>query len=177
MGTIIEALCECGYNKRMFLGGGFRDFTERNAFPYLCNECSDIVVLNAMDSNPCCDQCQGTSVTSYSDPSIFLDQPLSRAVHKWENYPSSEILRAQSANAYIDVTVRMFLGDDVAERDKFLSEIGSNGVGVREELVAEYEATWEKIRAGKYVTLYDCGYPCPSCGRMTLHFENAGRWD
>lgn len=175
MGTIIEASCACGYSKHMGLGGGFLDSTERNAFPYLCRECSDIVVLNAMDAAPRCSQCHGAAVTSYSDPSMFLNQVLGYAVHQWREYPSSEILRAHSADAYAEASIQAL--SDGWGLDEFLSENGSDRAELQKELVAEYEATWEKIRAGKYVTLYDCGYPCPSCGRMTLHFENAGHWD
>ena len=175
VGAIIEASCECGYNERMFLGGGFQDFTERNAFPYLCKECSDIVVLNAMDPEPCCHQCHGTAVTSYSDPSMFLDQPLGRSVHQWGECPSSAILHAKSADAFVDATLQTY--DDNCDIDKLLSEMGTDRLSFSNELIAEYQTTWKKIRAGEYYTLYDCGYPCPKCKRKTLHFESAGRWD
>lgn len=177
MGTIIAASCECGYAKRMFLGGGFRDFATRNAFPYLCRDCSDMVVLNAMDPEPRCDRCQGAAVKSYSDPCMFLDQPLGRVVHQWGKYPSSEILRAPSAERYADAYVQALLADDSVDPDTLLSEAGIELIELRRELVADYQSTWEKVRAGEYRALYDCGYPCPGCGHKTLHFRQAGHWD
>ncbi len=177
MGTIIEATCECGYTTRMFLGGGFHDFTECNAFPYFCAECSDLTVLNSMDAKPCCGQCQGSAVTSYSDPSMFLGQPLCRAVHQWGEYPSSDILRAPSAEAYADASVQALSDEDGVDLDKLLSEMGTDLKTFRTELAADYQAKWEKIRSGEYHTLYDCSYPCPRCNQRTLYFENAGHWD
>jgi len=177
MGTIAEASCECGYQTRMALGGGFNDFTERNAFPYLCEKCSDIVVLNAMDRSPCCDRCQWAGVVPYSEPSMFQGKPLRRAVLQWGEYPSSDILCEQTAEAYVDAWFRSFepATDDDPEAEELLQ--GVDRQKVTRELIAKYQATWQKIRAGEYLTLYDCGYPCPKCKQETLHFEDVGSWD
>lgn len=179
VGTIVEATCECGYQKGMALGGGFADFTERNAFPYLCEKCSDIVVLNAMDPSPCCNQCQWDGVVPYSKPSMFLDKPLNGTVYEWGEYPSSDILREPSAEAYVEAWFRSFesVTVDEPEADDLLREEAVDRLKLTGELIAKYQATWQKIRAGEYLTLYDCGYPCPKCKRETMHFEYAGSWD
>ncbi len=177
MGTIVDASCKCGYTTSMFLGGGFHDFTNRNSFPYLCMECSDLVVLNSMDPKPCCNRCKGSAVTPYSEPSMFLGQPLRYAVYQWDEYPNSDILRATSAEAYADAYVQELCDADGIGLDEFLAEIAMDLNEFRSQLVANYESTWERIRAGEYRTLYDCGYPCPRCKQRTLHFETAGHWD
>lgn len=177
---MVSASCKCGYKTSMALGGGFDDFTERNAFPYLCEACSELVVLNAMDPEPRCNQCQGAAVTPYSDPSMFLGQPLHHTVYEWHEHPNSSILRAPSAEAFADDIIQMERGDTDDSRAQFeaiLSDLELDLNGLRAELVANYEATWEKVRAGEYYTLYDCAYPCPKCEQRTLHFKSAGCWD
>jgi hypothetical protein len=111
---------------------------------------------------------------------MFLGQPLRYTVHQWKEYPSSSILRAPSAEAYADDVIQMERGDSDKSRAEFeavLSELALDLNGLRAELIADYQATWEKVRAGKYFTLYDCVYPCPKCKRRTLQFESAGLWD
>ncbi|GMV28920.1 MAG: hypothetical protein AMXMBFR59_10450 [Rhodanobacteraceae bacterium] len=69
------------------------------------------------------------------------------------------------------------LDDDSVDLDTLLSEVGIDLIELRRELVADYQATWKKVRTGQYLTLYDCGYPCPRCNQRILHFRRVGLWD
>ena len=46
MGSQVTAICECGIRKSILIGGGMATFTYLEYFPFLCDECGDVVEGN-----------------------------------------------------------------------------------------------------------------------------------
>jgi hypothetical protein len=69
-GDIISANCECGYHTTLTLGGGFSDYQTNCKFPFYCNGCASIVVLNALNEKHSCSNCKSVYVMSYDDATM-----------------------------------------------------------------------------------------------------------
>lgn len=108
---------------------------------------------------------------------MFAGQALRRAVHQWGEYPSLEILLAPSAEAYADAAIDAMSEGGELDIEQLMSEVDSSLDELRRDLLADYDAKWERIQAGGYETLYDCRYPCPKCKHKDLQFKNVGHWD
>jgi hypothetical protein len=60
IGTIIQAVCECGYeSEEVFQGGGFESFTTTDMEPAYCPKCKELVVENRFVKEPRCSKCHG----------------------------------------------------------------------------------------------------------------------
>jgi ferredoxin len=107
MGRMVDASCDCGYRLEwMALGGGFANSAFYDGFPYHCADCTEIVVVNALDANATCNRCGGCSLRSYSDPTLILGHRLGYCVYARDREIEPCILRADSAAAYADAIVR-----------------------------------------------------------------------
>jgi predicted RNA-binding Zn-ribbon protein involved in translation (DUF1610 family) len=70
MGSIIKAVCECGFSSpHIYAGGGFLDFRTSCKVPAICYKCDDIVVVNYLRASVNCPKC-GEEVIFYNDPSL-----------------------------------------------------------------------------------------------------------
>ncbi len=70
MGTIIKAICKCGFeSENIFAGGGFVSFRTTCIAPAVCVHCAKFLVLNYIEKDPECPEC-GKKVTFYDDPSV-----------------------------------------------------------------------------------------------------------
>jgi Zn finger protein HypA/HybF involved in hydrogenase expression len=46
MGSQVIAICKCGVNKSILIGGGMRTFESLHYFPCLCRDCEEVVQSN-----------------------------------------------------------------------------------------------------------------------------------
>lgn len=46
MGTKVKAICKCGINKEILIGGGMATYHDTDYFPCFCPECKDVVQSN-----------------------------------------------------------------------------------------------------------------------------------
>ena len=65
MGSIVKALCGCGYEKEMHLGGGMRNFTTHCNFPFLCPHCAIMFEGNLSRKSIPCSRCKATNGIPY----------------------------------------------------------------------------------------------------------------
>jgi hypothetical protein len=65
MGSIISAICGCGYENTMPLGGGMENFTTYCNFPFYCEECRILFEENAFEEQVSCPKCKGTKTDPY----------------------------------------------------------------------------------------------------------------
>lgn len=82
MGVQIEAICSCGVNTKVKVGGGMMDFTTTCHFPCLCNNCRNIVDANLLAKDLKCTKCRGHDLVPYDDPRL-IGTPGSRNVAEW----------------------------------------------------------------------------------------------
>ena len=69
-GDIVTAKCECGFETTMKLGGGKANFQSSCKFPFYCNACSSLVLLNTLSEKICCKKCNSENVTTYDNDSL-----------------------------------------------------------------------------------------------------------
>lgn len=71
MSSQVKALCQCGLNKLISVGGGMFTFKEIQYFPYLCLDCTDVVQVNSLSTLPKCPSCNSSKVSSYKDKNLI----------------------------------------------------------------------------------------------------------
>jgi DNA-directed RNA polymerase subunit M/transcription elongation factor TFIIS len=72
MGSIIKAVCGCGFeSENIFAGGGFMNFMTNLTAPALCQKCQSFLVSNYLDKGSKCSKCGGT-LLFYNDPSLQI---------------------------------------------------------------------------------------------------------
>jgi len=70
MGTIIKAICKCGFESEdIFAGGGFSNFQNTCTAPAICINCKRFLIKNYKKKHERCSDC-GKEVTFYNDPSV-----------------------------------------------------------------------------------------------------------
>ena len=71
MGATVNAICRCGLNSEIRIGGGMSTFTYLCYFPCLCENCNDIVEVNLYDMHPQCPNCRGENLIPYDDKQVI----------------------------------------------------------------------------------------------------------
>ena len=86
MGTIIKAICKCGFeSKDILAGGGFSNFQTTCMAPAICLNCRKFLVKNYKEKDENCPTC-GKKVVFYNDPSlqIRIKEPTkARVIFSW----------------------------------------------------------------------------------------------
>ena len=67
MGTKTKAICKCGVNTDIMIGGGKLTFKYQCFFPCLCENCNDVVEVNLLNKSPQCPKCISKNVIPYDD--------------------------------------------------------------------------------------------------------------
>lgn len=65
MGSKVRAICDCGVNKEILIGGGMSTFKYISYFPCLCINCNDVVEVNLLQKNFYCPDCNSDNVIPY----------------------------------------------------------------------------------------------------------------
>ena len=94
MGTIIKAICNCGFKSEdVFAGGGFSNFRTICLAPALCLNCKTFVVKNYLNKYSRCPVCR-KKVTFYNNPilqvsTVDLDK---ESIFSWHTKEKEEFL-------------------------------------------------------------------------------------
>ncbi len=82
MGSIIDAHCDCGYQKgKMLLGGGMMSFTTYCNFPHYCPECNILFEANLFESKMLCPECGDKKVIAYDDERACMSE--GKVIFSW----------------------------------------------------------------------------------------------
>jgi len=65
MGSHVKALCQCGMESEIFIGGGKFNFKTVQYFPCLCENCKDVVQVNLKLSELKCPNCKEVIMPYY----------------------------------------------------------------------------------------------------------------
>ena len=71
MGSLVIAVCECGYTAESAVGGGMATFKEICYFPAYCEQCHELVEADLLARPVNCPVCEGTPVTPYNDEKLI----------------------------------------------------------------------------------------------------------
>tara|TARA_R110002049_G_scaffold5642_4_gene38419 strand:+ start:8291 stop:8629 length:339 start_codon:yes stop_codon:yes gene_type:complete len=66
MGSQIIAICKCGLNSVVSVGGGRLTHKEFNYIPCLCTQCKNVVQVNSLDKSLTCIVCDKKNATPYN---------------------------------------------------------------------------------------------------------------
>lgn len=70
MGSILKAICKCGFESEdIFAGGGFQNFRTTCNAPAICLKCKKLLVKNYLQKHEKCPDC-GENITFYDDPKL-----------------------------------------------------------------------------------------------------------
>lgn len=68
MGSKVRAICKCGVDKDILIGGGMSTFKFQCYFPCLCLDCKDVVQVNIKGIfKATCPDCYSENVIPYND--------------------------------------------------------------------------------------------------------------
>ena len=68
MGSIVKAICECGFEtEEMYLGGGMSNHTTMNIFPHYCKDCKSLFQANMYDDTIVCINCKSSNTVLYDN--------------------------------------------------------------------------------------------------------------
>lgn len=71
MGAIVRAVCRCGFEREMSLGGGMANFTTHCSFPLYCGRCKALFEGNMLRKRIVCPNCKkARDVVPYDDDRI-----------------------------------------------------------------------------------------------------------
>ena len=84
MGTMVEAVCGCGYSSGvMALGGGRSNHLTSCGFPCYCKACKSLFKANMFDPDVSCPNCGTSSVVPYDDLSLALTDGVVDEIFSW----------------------------------------------------------------------------------------------
>jgi len=84
MGTMVKAVCGCGYSSEvMALGGGRSNHLTSCGFPCCCKACKSLFKANMYDPDVSCPHCYTSSVVPYDDPSLALTGGVVDEIFSW----------------------------------------------------------------------------------------------
>ena len=71
MGSQVIAICACGVNSKINIGGGMLTHGKIDYFPGYCPVCNDIVQINLKDKSSICTNCGETAAVPYNNPELI----------------------------------------------------------------------------------------------------------
>ena len=99
MGSIVKAVCECGFKTEdMCLGGGMSNFTTVCSFPNYCKSCKSFFIANMFDEKIICVNCKSEETLPYNDKSLVKD--LSRTSFGWNSDTKYGQLKLSEKNSF-----------------------------------------------------------------------------
>jgi len=90
MGSAVNAVCECGYNKKCTIGGTRAGYLHDSRFPYYCDKCG-VVSANIQNDPVVCPCCDTVEIVQYGGglpnyPRLTFWQRLRRGLDRaWSN--------------------------------------------------------------------------------------------
>lgn len=74
MGSVVKAICECGYEKKIAIGGGRLNFKTVEYFPCLCKTCREVVPVNLKSNAPICPECNSSDNLPFNNKTLIMDK-------------------------------------------------------------------------------------------------------
>lgn len=74
MGSIVMAQCICGYQREMYLGGGWVNFRNHCNFPLYCGACKSLFEGNIFEKGIRCPECGDRNVLRYDDDELCANK-------------------------------------------------------------------------------------------------------
>lgn len=71
MGSQVEAICQCGLNKKILIGGNRANYRHTQYFPCICINCNDIVQGNLKAESLKCPNCNSTALFPYTSHELI----------------------------------------------------------------------------------------------------------
>ena len=71
MGSQVIAICKCGVNTKINIGGGMLTHDKIEYFPGYCRGCNEVVQMNLKDKLSICPHCKRTDVVPYNNPELI----------------------------------------------------------------------------------------------------------
>ena len=86
MGSQVKAICKCGLNKEILIGGGRLNYLSVDFYPFVCLECQDVVEANLLEETPICPDCLSTDLISYKSQELIGAKGKVKIVKWGDNY-------------------------------------------------------------------------------------------
>ena len=84
MGTMVEAVCACGYSSGvMALGGGRSNHLTHCGFPCYCSACKSLFKADMYADEVACPNCDTSTVLPYDDPSLAPTGDVVDEIFSW----------------------------------------------------------------------------------------------
>ncbi len=100
MGSLHTAYCDCGFTKRVIVGGGMNDTPRsKSPFPYYCKSCG-LVDVDTARKTPKCPSCKSPQVSQYGLPPVSLDTNSLQVVVDYERTVYAEGNLCPSCNNF-----------------------------------------------------------------------------
>jgi Zn finger protein HypA/HybF involved in hydrogenase expression len=74
MGSSVIAICPCGVDEQILIGGGMMNHETTCLFPCSCEKCHSLVETNILAKRPRCPKCGASNPIPYSDPRLVGDE-------------------------------------------------------------------------------------------------------
>lgn len=71
MGSQVIAICQCGLNKKILIGGGKLNHRYISYFPCLCKDCKDVVQVNLKDQELTCPDCNKQNLSPCNNQNLI----------------------------------------------------------------------------------------------------------
>ena len=71
MGSQVIAICKCGVNSKINIGGGMLSFNKIDYFPGYCPVCKEILKMNLKDKLSICPHCERNRLVPYNTPELI----------------------------------------------------------------------------------------------------------
>lgn len=71
MGSQVIAICKCGVNTKILVGGGKQSFKVIDYFPGYCSSCKEVVQINLKNVKLTCPFCENNTAIPYNNSNLI----------------------------------------------------------------------------------------------------------
>ena len=82
MGSSVMAICPCGVEAEIMIGGGMMDYETTSLFPCCCEKCHSLVEVNLLVKRLRCPKCRASNPLPYNDPRLMGEKG-DRTAENW----------------------------------------------------------------------------------------------
>ena len=171
MGRTMDGKCPCGYECKTTLGASRSEFLDKDSFPFHCEDCKEIVTLNAkLLPSVTCLKCGGTNARPLTDPDMseFRVHSDFSAVSNIRSPPFIKF------DEYVEMWhsgFEEFSSAELEERGLLMSD-----AELKEWYDLQCRGTEEQLEKPCW-GIHRGGYKCPKCSEFSLRFEEGILFD
>jgi hypothetical protein len=89
MGSSVQAICPCGVEEEIMIGGGMLDYETYCSFPCCCEKCHSLVEANLLVKQLRCPKCRSTKMIPYGDHRLVGEKG-ENVVESWDDLSLSD---------------------------------------------------------------------------------------